>query len=100
MTDEIALHKATEQAARAARLLDDEMLQGAFKGLEDSYQAAWRATLIDDVAAREKLFLAINIVGKVKDHLRTIVDGGKLATAELREITEAAERKKRFGVIG
>ena len=31
--------------------------------------AAWRATTIDDAAAREKLFLSINVVGKVRDHL-------------------------------
>lgn len=99
MSDEIALTKATEHAAQAQRLLDDKMLAEAFKGLEETYTAAWRATTIDDVSGREKLFLAINIVGKVRDHLTSIVNNGKLAQAELKELAQTAERKKRFGIV-
>jgi len=84
---------------QAASLLDDEILKGAFAELEQSYLAAWRATTIDNVAGREKLFLAVNIVGKVRDHLQRVVNDGKLADRELKEIIETAERKKRFGII-
>lgn len=97
MTDEIKLTKATEQAAQAQRLLDDPTLKAAFKTLEDSYTAAWRTTLIDDVSGREKLFLAINIVGKVRDHLQAAVNNGKLAAADLKELAKTAERRKLFG---
>jgi hypothetical protein len=97
MTDETTLTKATERAAQAQRLLDDKMLTESFKGLEEAYTAAWRATTIDDVSGREKLFLAINVVGKVRDHLTSIVNDGKLAQAELKDLRETAERKRRFG---
>jgi hypothetical protein len=97
VTDETALTKATERAAQAQRLLDDKMLSESFKGLEEAYTAAWRATTIDDVSGREKLFLAINVVGKVRDHLTSIVNDGKLAQAELKDLRETAERKRRFG---
>lgn len=90
---------ATTRAAHAQGLLGDEILQEAFKSLEDAYTAAWRASTIDQVAQREKLFLAINVVGKVKDHLIAIVNNGKLAQAELNELIAAAERKKRFGIL-
>jgi hypothetical protein len=99
VSDEIALAKATERAAQAQRLLDDAMLKDAFKGLEEAYTSAWRATLIDDVSGREKLFLAINVVGKVRDHLQGIVNNGKLAAKELQQLAETAERKKRFGIV-
>jgi len=99
VTDEIKLAQATDKAARAQRLLDDDMLTGAFKALEEAYTAAWRATLIDDVSGREKLFLAINVVGKVKEHLGNIVNNGKLAQAELKQLAQLAERKKRFGIV-
>ncbi len=95
-------HKLTQASARgfhAQDLLDNELLAEAFTGLEDSYMAAWRATRIDDVAAREKLFLAINIVGKVRGHLATIVTDGKLAQAELKELAHVAERKRRSGLL-
>lgn len=99
MTDEDQLERAMSRAARAQSLIDSEILQEAFKALEDGYTLAWRSTSIDQVPAREKLFLAINIVGKVKDHLTAVINNGKLAAAEVRQINETAERKKRFGIV-
>lgn len=99
MTDESKLDQAVTKAVRAQDLLDNELLSEAFTGLEESYTAAWRSTTIDDVGAREKLFLAINIVGKVRDHLTAIVASGKLAQAELKELAQVAERRKRFGIV-
>jgi hypothetical protein len=99
MSDESKLHEVSSKAAHAQNLLDNVLLTEAFKGLEDNYTAAWRTTTIDDVGAREKLFLAINIVGKVHDHLTAIVTNGKLAQAELKELAQTAERRKRFGIV-
>jgi hypothetical protein len=96
---ETQLGEAVAKAMRAQDLLDNELLVEAFKGLEDSYGAAWRATTIDDVSGREKLFLAINIVSKVRDHLTSMVTNGKLAQAELKELAQTAERRKRFGIV-
>jgi hypothetical protein len=96
---EEALTKATARAARAQRLIEDDLLAEAFTSLETAYIAAWRATTIEDVSGREKLFLAINVVGKVRDHLNTVVNDGKLAQAELKALAETAERKKRFGIL-
>jgi len=99
MSDETTLERAAARAARAEALLDDELLRESFDALEQSYVAAWRATAVDDTAGREKLFLAINIVGKVRGHLAGVVANGKLARAELKELAETAERRKRFGII-
>jgi len=99
MPDETQLENAAGRGVRAERLLADELLAEAFKALEDAYTVAWRRTTIDDAAAREKLFLAVNIVGKVRDHLAAIVNNGKLAQAELKQLAETAERKKRFGIL-
>jgi hypothetical protein len=99
MSDENALERVTARAVRAEALLDDELLAEAFDALEKNYIAAWRATTIDDTPGREKLFLAINIVGKVRDHLAGVVANGKLARAELKELAATAERRKRFGII-
>jgi hypothetical protein len=97
--DETKLGEAAAKAMRAQDLLDNELLSEAFAGLEQTYTAAWRTTAIEDVAAREKLFLAINIVGKVRDHLATILTNGKLAQAELKELARTAERRKKFGIV-
>jgi CRISPR/Cas system-associated protein Csm6 len=99
MSDEIQLQQDTNRAARAKALLDNELLQEAFKNLEESYINAWRVTKHDDELGREKLFLAVNVIGKVKEHLLSIVANGKLAQAELNKLHADAERKKRFGLI-
>jgi hypothetical protein len=99
MSDEQKLQEAASTAVRAQALIENELLAEAFKELEDNYTGAWRASTIDDVNGREKLFLAINIVGKVRDHLTTILTNGKLAQAELKELAQTAERRKRFGIL-
>ena len=51
MSDESGLDQAVIKAARAQELLDNELLTETFKTLEENYASAWRATVIDDVAA-------------------------------------------------
>lgn len=99
MSDENRLEQASAKALRAQELIDNELLTEAFGTLEQNYVAAWRATTVEDVSGREKLFLAINIVGKVRDHLTAAVANGKLAQAELKELAQTAERKRRFGIV-
>ena len=99
MTDEIKLQKDAAKGARAKELLEHDLLAEAFTSLEQAYTQAWRLTTIDDVTGREKLFLAINIVGKVRDHLTSIVTNGTLATTELRQLAETAERARRWDQV-
>lgn len=99
MIDESRLLREQSRAAGAQSLLENDLLKEAFAELENTYALAWRSTLIDDVAAREKLFLAINIVGKVREHLTSILNDGKLAAAQLRALAETAERPKRWADV-
>lgn len=99
MSDQSRLDQAVIKAARAQELVDNELLTESLRTLEESYASAWRATVIDDVAGREKLFLAINIVGKVRDHLYAVVANGRLAQVELKELAQVGERRKRFGIL-
>lgn len=94
MTDEFKLRKDTERATAAQGLLDNAMLNDAFASLEAAYIQAWRSTHVDESGAREKLFLAVNIIGKVKEHLGTVVANGNLAAAHLRSLVQTSERQK------
>ena len=94
------LSKAAARGVRARDLLADDLLTEIFAGLERDYIAAWRTTKVDEEKAREKLFLAINVVAIVRDHLATMAVNGRLAERELRDLTEAAERQRRFGTLG
>jgi hypothetical protein len=82
-TDEDKTERAISRGAREA-LLGNELLQEAFAVLDTSYVQAWRTAPVRDAQMREKLWQAVNIVGKVKDHLARIVADGKLAQADLK----------------
>jgi succinate dehydrogenase/fumarate reductase flavoprotein subunit len=92
-------HKLSADVARRAHaeaLLQNEILQEAFVQLEERYIEEWRVSQFRDTDARERLWQAVNILRKVKDHLAKIVRDGKLAQ---REIEQLAEKRKRFGIV-
>jgi hypothetical protein len=90
------LAAALARAARAQALIEDELLGEAFAALEARYVAEWRATQFRDTDARERLWQAVNVLRKVKDHLGRILADGRLAQ---REIEALAQRRKRFGIV-
>jgi hypothetical protein len=92
MTDEIALTRAAERGARAQSLLGDELLNGSLRDLEEGYIKAWRETAARDTDARERLWQAVQVVGKVRDHLGSVVAGGKLAQRELNDLAQLRSR--------
>ena len=93
---EIKLNADLARRARAEALMDNELLQEAFGRLEERYMEEWRISQFRDTDARERLWQAVNVLRKVKDHLTKIVSDGKLAQ---REIDQLAQRRKRFGMI-
>lgn len=97
MTDN--LHLDTSRGARAEELLRSELVTEAFDQLETVYVEAWKSTKPLDTEARERLWQAYQIVGKVRSHLIGVAEDGKLAQAELNEIERMGERKKVLGVF-
>jgi hypothetical protein len=89
MTDD-KLETAIARGARAKELIDSEVLKDIFARIEDDYIAGWRATSARDTDARERLWLAVQVIGLVKDHLVIIANDGKLAQAELDRLTGLA----------
>jgi hypothetical protein len=96
MSEEGKLAAAIARAARAQALIEDELLAEAFAALEARYVEEWRATQFRDTDARERLWQAVNVLRKVKDHLSRILADGHLAQ---REIDALAQRRKRFGIV-
>lgn len=99
MPDEIKLQKDAARGERAAQLLQNELLKEALDTLESDYSKALFETRIHDSIGREKLFIAVNVVRKVRDHLAIAVANGKIAQSELNELADLAERRKLFGLI-
>lgn len=99
MADDDKLLKARSDGSHAQTLINDELLQGAFKSLKQTYAEKLLSTSVSQSVERETLYQAHRLVGEVENHLRWVLDNGKLADAELNSIVAEQERKKRFGII-
>ena len=95
MSDEHKLNGEIERRARAEALLQNELLREAFAELEQRYVEEWRGSEPRDADARERLWQAVNVLRKVKDHLSRVVRDGRLAQ---RQLDELAGRRRRFGL--
>jgi hypothetical protein len=84
------LETAIARGARAKELLESELLKAVFAQIEADYIEGWRRTSARDTDARERLWLAVQVLGLVKDHLVIVANDGKLAQAELDKIRALA----------
>ena len=87
------LQDAVNRGARADALLKDEMLQEAFAKLEAEYITAWRQSPARDTDGRERLWQAVQVIGRIKDHLGTVLANGKLAQHEVNRLAEIEQAK-------
>jgi hypothetical protein len=94
--DEHALLRDRDRAQQAENLLGNDLLKESFVYLEAAYLKAWRNTGVADIdtVGRERLWQAINLLDKVREHLRTVIERGKLSKRQLEEI-EAKRRRLR-----
>lgn len=98
MSEDDKKQRALSRAAQASALLNNEILNESLAELETGYTSALFLTHINDTNARERLYQAVQVVRKVKDHLNAVVANGKIVQKEIEQITDP-ERKKLFGII-
>jgi hypothetical protein len=87
------LNDAVTRAKEAKLLLESPLLQECFDKLESSYLSFWRNSKVEDADGREKIFLAIQVLEKVRNQLKHIIAGGSLAQHELDYLAQKRERK-------
>lgn len=90
MTDEDKLLAAANRASRAKALLEDPLLKETFERLDAEYVKAWRESDARDDDARHRLWQAINLIGKVRDHLGIVLANGNLAQAQINQLTKTS----------
>lgn len=90
MTDNLERDIARGNHAKA--LLGDNLLTEAFDTLKTEYLKAWEATGARDTDARERLWQAYQIVGKVRSQLGSVVNDGTLAQAEVDRMARGYAR--------
>jgi hypothetical protein len=86
------LQESISRGARAEALLKNDLLQEAFARLEQDYLDAWKISPARDTDGRERLWQAVNIVAKVRDHIVKVVNDGKLSQRHLNELARSAPK--------
>jgi len=80
------LEVAVQRASQAEALLRNELLSWAFKELERRILETWGSTTLPERDAREKLWLACQTIGDVRNLLHLLVRDGKIAQQDLERM--------------
>ena len=71
------------EGKRAQVLLNDPLLKQAFEDLLATYRQEIFNTNFADDEKRRSLWMAYNMLDKIRGHLQTIMESGKLAQKDL-----------------
>ena len=94
--DQANRERELSRSSQAKQLLENKLFQESIDSLKKIYSEA----LLDKTGAkegetREKLWIAYNVVGKVEQHLKSILETGKLAEKQL-DIFRKQQQEKKF----
>lgn len=84
------------RGAEAKHLLEHGLLQEAFAKVESSIMAEWRASPGNDAPNRERLWLMLKLLEKLKGHIAQVAQTGDLAATALAEI----DKRKKVTING
>ena len=79
---------------RSREVLENEAFSQAFIDIEAEILTQWKQSPARDLEGREKLWLMLSLMGKLKAVLQTSLETGKLAVLELQHQRSIAERLK------
>jgi hypothetical protein len=88
------LNQELNQANKAKQLFENPLLKESFDKLKKLYTESLFNTGATETEAREKLWLAYNVVSKVEQNLLEILDTGKLASKQLEDYRNSIQDKK------
>lgn len=90
------LEQRSYQGARAREVLENEVFNQAFEDIEKELIESWKKSPARDQEGREKLWIYLAMLQKVKSNLQTTMETGKLAELELMHKQSLADRAKEF----
>ena len=81
------------RATQAKQILQNKLFQESIEELKKIYSnALFEQTGAKDGEAREKLWLAYQVLGKVEQHFKEILETGKLAEKQLADFQNQQEK--------
>nr|BAR31576.1 conserved protein of unknown function [uncultured Mediterranean phage uvMED]BAR31631.1 conserved protein of unknown function [uncultured Mediterranean phage uvMED] len=88
------LNQELNQANKAKQLFENPLLKDSFDKLRKLYSESLFNTGATELDAREKLWLAYNVVNKVEQNLLEMIDTGKLASKQLEDYRSSIKKQK------
>ena len=83
------LETQLRRGKRAQVLLEDPLLKQGFKDLLETYRDEIFNTNFADDEKRRSLWMAYNMLDKIRGHLQTIMESGKLAQKDLELLNKS-----------
>lgn len=90
----MTLEERLHAGSRAKEVLENEAFIGAFAAIETEILEQWTNSPARDEVGREKLWNYLHLLRKVRTHLTTTLDTGKLAQIELQHKQTLADRAR------
>lgn len=84
--NEDKLRLAADKGLKAKALLSNELLQEAFKSIEDALMADWQETHSEDAQRREDAWRSYKLLCSLKSYLSRLVSTGEASTKELLQV--------------
>jgi hypothetical protein len=88
----VSLEAERQRGEEARRLLAHPLLAEAFAAIDADLRRRWEASGDGESAARERLWLALRLLGRLRGALAEVLETGRLAAVQLDEM--AAQRAK------
>jgi hypothetical protein len=79
---------------RARECLENEQFNWAFESIEQELTNAWRTSPARDEEGREKIYLSLQMLTKLKAALQSSLETGKLADLDLQHKKTLMDRAK------
>ena len=89
--DKNKLHQQISKGTKAKLILEDPIVKEAFDYLFDQYRTEIFNTSYKDHEQRQVLWMAFNMLDKIKGHLVTVMETGKLASSELENLIRQSD---------
>lgn len=83
MTDKT--EQEIHRGEQAARLLNEPLIAEAFATIEQELTEQWQNSPARDQEGREKLWLSLKLLHRVRGHLTNVMETGQIAQATLAQ---------------
>jgi hypothetical protein len=94
LNDEATLRMEMNRAEIARAVAENVIYMEAFETLKARYTDEWQRSPVRDTEGREKIWLMMKSLNAVADHLREVMETGKLASIQMEQKRNLFQKAK------